>query len=291
MMNDPVLLLPDIAELREKLMRRGHNDFGDYVSLPRFAASLHQKGDVSLMLSLIESPSPPIATKAQTAAYYEGGLTGFGDIVIGRLERFKDTSVALGSASELRDAVIECHDSTALRALHRIADFEQAVGTTEAAEDLLSIEEHLGQAEMNALALQPVYDGSHIVEQLRGIIKGRTTGSIRRRIWQLKQFARNPLAVALLSTLIGSDEFHIPAAFVLYCFGNNAMSAEQVIEPMLRRAIPASGAGRNLALNLLAVLVIQSRSAAALNILKTLASTESDPGPIIHLIQYSLSQF
>ena len=199
---DPeVALLPQICALREKLEART----ATIDEMKLFARSQLSRDDTALVLDLIRDSDDRIAAAAVSAAFYSGGITGFGSLLERWLTSEPTNAFELGiGPSTLAQCVIACHDPTAARALlHARPD------RFDIADAFDQIYETLTPNQLGEIAQASSYTPVHIIELLHTGAESKA-----RTIWLLKQFWEYPQAVQCVADLQCDDTVAVLASYV-----------------------------------------------------------------------------
>jgi hypothetical protein len=196
-----VALLPTVFLLRNKVV----DESASLDDLKTFARSLVCVEDIYLLLSRVRHASPKFAKRCLSAAFYQGGISGVGDLVIERID-----DEAYRRAIALEDLVLvaqveNCEDPSALHALSAMAPCEEAVMF-----DLRDLEKRLGLARVQDIAAQSHNYYLRILDRLK-------TAPTRKDLWYLKQF-QDPEVRKAFSEAAKDPDLSITASYCLQAF-------------------------------------------------------------------------
>jgi hypothetical protein len=263
------VLLPvyEIDRIRESVKCHGPLSRAD---IHAFARGLSKHSDVQLLLSLFEVVDGDLAARAVSAAYYEGGLSGFGASTLAGIGG--DSYVFVVEACQvLAEAVQTCKDATAAKALTEGYKISLSLPMPDHyADELRSALDGargaLAEGEFEALLNADSYNGEYIFAQLLENAMGEHRVAVR-RIWQCKQFSPPLEALQILQqVLIARPETAIGAAHVLACFFEQQVDLEKLTSTIAPYSLGDDGAMR--LLNLICIEAVRRRDRTLINLLR-----------------------
>lgn len=289
-----MLLLNELESLRN----RAQSGNLESLEVRNLAESLASWDDIGVLLSIATGrliSDSQTSENATNVAYFEAGLSNFGDDERHLLERTDALELLLSVSPTMTQCVIDCDDPSAWRFLSDAAELERRSGGIfqESTTSMRALKDTLPVERLEALANGTASISDHLIKQLRHL------SSVRKRarvLWQLKQYVAYPVVRDIYEwTIRQSSVLRWLCVQCVVFFSKGDINVERYLEAA-RSAIanpPNNSGGRvhasaeSLA-NVIATCAIRSSAEEILGLLSLVPSI--DPKRLTSLAAWSRSQ-
>lgn len=225
-----MLLLNEIEVER----KRAINGELTRAELRRFAETLASPKDISVMIDIASgvyasaSQTPELGT---WSAYFQGGLSGFGDAELNMLKRDDALALLNDVAVIMKECVLTCNDASAWRFLKEAGRLEQSAHNASyvtASEEINAI-----RATLETSGLLELENGTASVSAflIKAFGDPRNSGKRLRTAWLLKQYADEEAVTELYNSLCSLEsELQFAAMQCLVYFSSADIDAERFIK-------------------------------------------------------------